>query len=219
MPCWKASSLCRGILRSCPSSTRLYLVLLGMVTRGGPAAQGAAVAVAAAARKSWRDPGEGTVGPGEVAERTRVVQWVAWVPGGGWGEPVAKQGPSGKDGADAAGVSCLVAELWLPGGGQAVGRRERVARSPRPRRRAKGARPGAGLDPEPDSELGAHSPGRGRKAAAATAEQGACHGDAGSAASPRLLLRGGPGPTPPARHSSARPSPPGPPRAPRAPSR
>lgn len=30
MPCWKASSLCRGIRRSCPSSTRLYLVLAGM---------------------------------------------------------------------------------------------------------------------------------------------------------------------------------------------
>lgn len=34
MPCWKASSLCSGIRRSCPSSTRLYLVLLGMVPRG-----------------------------------------------------------------------------------------------------------------------------------------------------------------------------------------
>ena len=36
------------------------------------------------------------------------------------------------------------------------------------------------------------------KAAAAAAERGACHGDAGSAAGERLLLRGGPGPAPPA---------------------
>lgn len=35
-------------------------------------------------------------------------------------------------------------------------------------------------------------------AVAAAAEQGACHGDAGSAAGERLLLRGGPGPAPPA---------------------
>lgn len=86
------------------------------------------------------------------------------------------------------------------------GRRERAARSPGPGRRAKGARPEAGLDREPDPELGAHGPGQGRKAAAAAvaAERGACHGDAGSAASPRLLLRGGPGPTPPARQSPAR---------------
>lgn len=31
IPCWKASSLCRGIRRSCPSSTKLYFVLAGML--------------------------------------------------------------------------------------------------------------------------------------------------------------------------------------------
>lgn len=33
MPCWKASSLCSGILRSCPSSTRLYLVFPGILSK------------------------------------------------------------------------------------------------------------------------------------------------------------------------------------------
>ena len=31
IPCWKASSLCKGILKSWPSSTRLYLVFPGMI--------------------------------------------------------------------------------------------------------------------------------------------------------------------------------------------
>lgn len=30
IPCWNASSLCRGILKSCPSSTRLYFVFPGI---------------------------------------------------------------------------------------------------------------------------------------------------------------------------------------------
>lgn len=68
MPCWKASSLCKGIRRSCPSSTRLYLVLLGMVTRSGPAPSEAV----AAAGRGWRDPGEGRL---ELGAATRGGAW------------------------------------------------------------------------------------------------------------------------------------------------
>lgn len=32
IPCWNASSLCSGILKSCPSSTRLYFVFPGIST-------------------------------------------------------------------------------------------------------------------------------------------------------------------------------------------
>lgn len=33
IPCWNASSLCSGILKSCPSSTRLYFVFPGISTQ------------------------------------------------------------------------------------------------------------------------------------------------------------------------------------------
>lgn len=67
MPCWKASSLCRGIRRSCPSSTRLYLVLLGMVPAGGcGTSQGRLGAGPARHRRSWAAvlPREGRAGAG-----------------------------------------------------------------------------------------------------------------------------------------------------------
>lgn len=83
MPCWKASSLCRGIRRSCPSSTRLYLVLLGMVPAGaadraGAAGRGTRAAPGGLGRSSCREEAGreragagGRPGPGRKGKRRR----------------------------------------------------------------------------------------------------------------------------------------------------
>lgn len=125
----------------------VHKVVLGFAGHGDPrrtrCSKGAAVA---ATRKSWRDPEEGTVGPGEAAARTRVARWAAWVPGSGGGDPERCLRRADRQGRRGCG--------WRE---QLGGRALTTGRRPGGRAGGSGWR-GA---PEPDAEQRAHGPKRG----------------------------------------------------------
>lgn len=156
------------------------------------------------------------MGPGEAAAGTWVLQWAAWVPGSGreGGNPERSRGPSGKGGADAAGVSSSVAEVWLtgrrPGGREAgAGGTEPQTGTPSEGRTARsGVRPGARS--------------RARRAQPGTRKKGSGGGGGGAGCLSRRRRIGCQPAAPPAgrartdssRAPEPRPPPPGPPRAP-----
>lgn len=199
----------------------VHKVVLGFAGHGDPrrtrCSKGAAVA---ATRKSWRDPGQRTVGPGEAAARTRVVRWAAWVPGGGGGVNREREPPEGRA-AGAARMRLARAARWPRSGyGEAAGQAGTGGAEPRTGTPSEGRTARSGARP------GARS--RARRARPGTRKKGSGGGGGGGAGclSRRRRIRCQPAAPPAGRaraDSSRAPEPrlppPGPPRAPRAPSR
>lgn len=181
--------------------TIVHKVVLGFAGHGDPRWTGSSRG--GGGRKELARPRGGEAGAGGGGARRgrkrRVAGLEAPRPRGGRGsrDSERRRGPGCADAGDASGA---VAAQFLPArkaAGAAVGA---GSAAPRPGEGSGGraARAGTGRGAGPGTEARTARDEEEKAAAAAAAELGACHGDAGSAAGERLLLRGGPGPAPPA---------------------